>query len=810
MSSNNTGKGYVEHLSEIFEKTGVWSYDHRWVVMVLCVLILGVSLFFSSTIRFDNSFESFFDPEDPAYMDFLKYREDFGSDEISYIIYKAPEFEYGPWNIEIMRKIDHVTKTIEEEVPFVKRAISLANVEFIEGKAGQLLTYDLLSDFPETQEELLVLKEKVMKKPMYVGGLVSSKAEYGGIIVEMEKSSIDPLDEIMLDPEGGSSLDNLYPQVTHYKIEEILEREEYSGITFYHAGDIPLNAEYNIITEEESITLGVFSFVLITLLLIYFLKRPAGVIGPMTVVLVGIIITVGIIGMLGWDFDLMFTVLPTLLIVVGVADSVHIVTEFRIYNRRLGSRREAVKKTLYLVGTPCLFTSLTTVAGFISMSISPIKAIEHFAVYSAAGVFIAFLLTVTLLVVILSFGKVKRPAEKTGEESNGKNNRILYSILLKIADFDIRNKKSIIAVSAVVFVFAVAGLFRLEVDSNWLNEFAEDVEVRRTTEIVDSVMGGTGGFSYAFDTGEEDGMLDPGLLREMDALQKRAEKESSIVMKTYSLVDLLKDINMTFNNGDPAYYKIPDSRNLIAQYLLLYEMSGGDELKNYISSDYARANVEIRCKIVNTSIYKTLVNELDRYLKSRPGLKIVPAATGIGALWIELIDYIVESQIEGFLLAFVVIACMMCFLFKSFKTGLLSMIPNLTPVFITLGVMGWAGIPLDYIKLLIGCVAIGIAVDDTIHLVTRFHHKFKETGGYNTALVSSMKDVGRALFITTIVLVSGFVIMQISKMDSLADFGALVAVTLTTALVADFFLMPALVLVLKPFGAERNAASGER
>ena len=185
---------------------------------------------------------------------------------------------------------------------------------------------------------------------------------------------------------------------------------------------------------------------------------------------------------------------------------------------------------------------------------------------------------------------------------------------------------------------------------------------------------------------------------------------------------------------------------------------------------------------------------------------VVLIAFGIGALWLQLLDYITWSQINGFALAFVVITAMMCLLFGSVKLGLIAMIPNLLPVALTLGIMGGLGIPLTYTTLLIAPIAIGIAVDDTMHLVTRYRHEFRRCGRYDEALFASMRDVGRALAITSVVLVLGFLVSLLSVMDSQAGFGVLLAFTISTALVADFLLMPALILIFRPFGPERPLA----
>ena len=313
--------------------------------------------------------------------------------------------------------------------------------------------------------------------------------------------------------------------------------------------------------------------------------------------------------------------------------------------------------------------------------------------------------------------------------------------------------------------------------------------------------GGTASFSYIFESREADGIIEPAVLREIEALQEKAET-LDVVVKTYSIIDILKDLNREFHEGEDAYYRIPESRELAAQYLLIYESSGGDEAHNYITRDYQRANLELRCKMVETSKYKKLVQTLDEFIRERGGQVEAPEYTGMGSLWLKLLEYIVDSQIRGFALAFVVIAVMMCIVFGSVRTGMLSMVPNLAPVAVTLGAMGWAGIPLDYTKLLIACVAIGIAVDDTVHLMVRYRHEFNACGDYKKALKPSMREVGRALFITTMVLVCGFMVLRLSVLDSLGDFGPLISSTILVALAADFFLLPALVLMIRPFGPE--------
>ncbi|MEZ4290608.1 MAG: MMPL family transporter [Myxococcota bacterium] len=281
-----------------------------------------------------------------------------------------------------------------------------------------------------------------------------------------------------------------------------------------------------------------------------------------------------------------------------------------------------------------------------------------------------------------------------------------------------------------------------------------------------------------------------------------AGEESWLVRKTYSIVDIVKDLNQVFHEGDPAWYRIPETREEVAQYLLLYESSGGEEAEEYVSSDYRRANLELRLRLAPTTATQDLVAKLSRSIEQEPLRETKLSLTGIGALWLRLMDYIMSSQIQGFAIAFGVITAMMIVIFRSFRIGLISMVPNLAPVFLALGAMGWFGISLDYNKVGIAAIALGISVDDTIHLMARFRHEFQVHGRYEKALEAAMSDVGRALILTSVALVLGFLVNGFSEMRAQALYGVLLSSALVVALVADFLFMPSLVLWLKPFGPE--------
>jgi len=812
----------VSRLSRTFGSLAGWSFDHRWWVVLFSIAFVTGSLALASNVRIDSSFASFFDPMDPTYRTYETFREDFGSDEISYILYEAPEAEFGPWNLEIMRKIVDLTETLEDEVPFAYEVLSIANAELMVGNEDGVEIRQLRDVFPESQEGLLQLRSSYLEKPMMVGGILSADAQFGAIVIEMDLSSTDPLEDIRLDPEGGDGLGNLYPQATSRSITEILARPEYSDIQFYHSGDVPLNAFYNEIVGEESAFLNSVTVLVIAAILLFFFRSIPGALAPILVVQMSVISTVAFIVLVGWQLDLSFGSVPTLLTTIGVAHSVHILSEFRRSFLRLGDRREALVQTMHLVGVPCLLTSLTTAMGFIAMSSVPIVSIAHMGVYSAFSCLIAFLLSITVLSALLSFGRRTRTAHMaettrsthkstspTSASPTGQSSveELSDRFLRSVHDFVVRARRPILITSLAIFLASAIGITQLVAESNWFNDFSDSVPVKADTLRIDETMGGLSNLILIFDVGESGSIIEPAAMREIDRIQAWANQED-LVRKSYSITDIIKDLNQTFHSNDPDYYTIPESRELIAQYLILYESAGGDEAFELLSSDYQRAQLELRLGMSSTAEVVLLKDRIENELALHPLTESTLEVTGVAALWLKLIDLIVTSQAQGFLVAFVTIAALMCALLGSVKTGLICMVPNLVPVFLTLGAMGWLEIPLDYSKVFIAAVAMGIAVDDTIHLVLRFRHEFSLCGQYSKALRAALVDVGRALVITSIALIAGFQVLQLSAMDSSATQGILLSTTILAALIADFLLMPALILTFKPFGPERAAAEG--
>ena len=822
--------GFIQTLNHIFRLIAGWCFDYRWLVLIGSFgLAYGASVL-AQGIEFDASYEHYFYPGDTTFQSYEQFREDFGSDEVSYIGYEVAGLEHGPWNVHAMEALVQLTEAFEDEVPFIYEVTSLANAELTVGTEDGIEISKITDDWPLTQEELLARREAYLKKPLLVGGIIDEDADFGAIILEMDRSSTDPPEEILAPPEerrfpeDPHHTENQYPQVTAWKIAEILDRPEYSDYEFWISGDVEINAYYNRILFVEPAFLGQIAMVVMAIILALTFRSVVSVIAPVAVVQVSVLATMGVMALLGFKLGMGFGSTPTLLTAIGIAHSVHILSEFRSRRAAGSARRAALVDAVGLVGMPCLLTSVTTAIGFASMSFVPIRSLAQGGIVNAIGVLMTFVFSMTVLMSALSIDwlwawrrlrGIQDPEESAGSESrettrandpSAKGGDWMQSVLDWVARTNFEHSGGLLVAFGAFLVICLVGVMRVEVDSNYLKDFWRSSDIYVDTVKVDSEMGGTTNVVYLFDAGEDDGIKKPAVLREIDRLQQRANEEDWLVTKTYSIVDIIKDLNQSFHGGDPAYYAIPETREAVAQYLLLYESSGGEEAEEYVTSDYRRANLELRLKMDATAAMQRLIADLDSSMEAQPLEASEVSLTGIGALWLILMDYIVTSQVQGLTIAFSVITLVMMVLFRSVKIGLISMVPNLAPVLLALGAMGWFGISLDYTKATIAAIALGISVDDTIHLMTRFHHEFGVHRNYRRALRAALGDVGRALIITSIALVLGFMALSFSEMRSQAFYGVLLSSALVTALVADFFFMPALVLRLEPFGPEGEGA----
>ncbi|MBU3947869.1 MAG: MMPL family transporter [Proteobacteria bacterium] len=800
--SNKRYGGLQEVLDRMFVPLARWCVEHSVKVLVGLLILTAVALYFASTVTQDSSATSFFDPADPAYVHYKAYMREFNSDEVTYIVYKGTSNKDGIFDPVIMEKIDKLTRAIELEVPFVRKVTSLSNVELIEAKGDDILIHRLSDNKSFDKTDLKDLRDITTTNPLYVGSLVTKDARYGAIIVKMTLAMTDPVEKLRLDPKGGDGLANLYPQATDNKINEILSRPEFAGIDFMQTGDVPWNASYNTYIDEDITVITLATLVLVAILcMLLFRSRLLGLFAPLGIVLLGILMTLAVMGALKYQINLMFLMLPTLICAIGVAQSVHLLMNWQNEYALSGSPRDAARITLEKIATPSLLCALTSAAGVAGMGVSSLKAMRQFGIYAALGIILTFAISLIMMTSLAAMAK-KNPAK-----SKAPHPLWLEKSIFAFLETALKYPKSVLSLAIIATIIACAGLFKLKADYNFVEEYKTSAKWRIDTEKIDKIMGGTLSVVYVFDTGKIDGIQNPELIRSIESVQQFA-KTQAVVSNAYSIVDYLKDLNRAFHGGDPAYNVIPKDRSALAQLLLVYELAGGKDMDDIRNIDRSKTVLELRVRMGGASKIRDLVNKIDAYIAAHP----VPGAkvelSGVGLLWVKLVDYIAENQISGASSSFILILGFIVIAFGSLRLGLWAMIPNVLPFIFVMGFMGYMGWHLDYMRMMLASVTMGISVDDTIHFIARLRVVFNEKGNYRESLRKTMHEVGIPLVITSTALVVAFSSYFLSDFLILSSFGVLLCLSVIVGMLVELLLTPTIMVIFKPFGPELKPDTG--
>ena len=774
------------HFDNFFSRWAGFVLRFRWLLLSLVLLLTIFSFYEMRELKFDSSIESMFLEEDPQLITFNKFKDTFGSDDFVYILFETGDF-FKP---EMIRLVGRLVEDLERNVPYVDDVKFLGNVEYVEGVEGGIKISDLMEKIPETDEEIKRIKEKAMAEPNYIDNLISKDGKTAAIAMTFE-----------LYPEEQKKKADVRHEVGE-KVLGILARPEYAGMKFYTAGGPIYDCEYDKLSSKESSRFGLICIVINLLILFWVIRGVRGVIAPLLVVVLSIFFTLGLVGIIGWTLNMMVILLPVLLICVGIGDSMHIVAETQDQMDHGHDRKEAIVKALTLVGTPCLLTSLTTAAGFTSFLGTVVKPVRKMGVYAAVGVIMAFVLSLIIVPIVFSFGKDKKKA-KGGKKSHERND-FFDRILDKVFRINTRYPKPIIGIFVGLTLFSLYGYSKIEVETNSMKGLSTDLPLRQAYDYIDSKMGGSMAIEMMLDTGRKDGVKDIAFLRQLGILQNHIDKHP-LTMKTTSIIDFLKKMNRAVHENRPSYYSLPKTSGQATEQLFLYETSGGKELDKQISFDYDTARLNVRTQSLGSKDVRSFMADIDRFANDNLESSIKVEYTGIMTWLRAFVDMVANGQKWSFILAFSAIAIMMIIVLRSFKLGIISMAPNLFPVLISMGLMGMAGMYMDATLMIFSAVIIGVVVDDTVHFFSRYKREFKRVGTYEKALKATLSTVGRPITFTTMTLVAGFSVFGLSDIMSMVNFGLMAGFAFIWALLADFFFVPALLLLMKPLGAENGS-----
>jgi hypothetical protein len=644
-----------------------------------------------------------------------------------------------------------------------------------------------MDDLPMTPAGLLEAEQRAIQHPVIRGSLISEDGAAAGVLVSL--FALKP------DNEAHASL--------HAQMTEILANPAYTRLAARPVGGPIYDAILEQTISEDAKRFGVLSLLVNLIILLVLFRKFGSAVVPLTVVALAAIWTLGLMGHTGQPLSLVSVILPALLIAVGVGDSVHILSEYADRRAETEDRRQALADTLGEVGTPVLLTSLTTATGLAALALAPIPAVRSLGIFAAIGVGFAFLLSMVVVPAIL----VLTDEQPRGSERAGAGVDAAVRWVWNL----VRSHSGWVLVGAtVVAAISAAGVAQLSVETQFLHAFRPSHPFRVDTHAVEASIGPAAAAQVIVDSGTPGGVFEPAFLHSTAQLQRWAEGQKGIKTSS-SLVDPLHDLTMALDpdaRADEGTQRaMPATRQGVAQTLLVYEMSDPEAMVGWVDDERQRARITLGTTVLGTSDALAFEAELLAALHKTYGDSATFELTGIGHVFTKLSTYLTNAQLQTFGVAFLVITVMMILVTRSIRLGLIAMVPNLLPVGITLGFMGWMGVPLDWITLLIAAVAIGIAVDDTVHLTVRVRRLFLQTGNYDQALESALATVGRPVVYTSLSLSAGFLVFLAATMNNTAQFGWLTAMCVLLAMVADLLVTPALIRLTHPLGPERPAHS---
>ena len=804
-----------QRIDACFRWLGGTIYDRAWV-FILAALVVALALTSQlPKLHIDTSNESFFHEDDPILTDYEAFQAQFGCDQTVVLALQPPEiFDRG-----FLGRLKQLHDELEENVPHLDDITSMVNARNTRGEADRLVVEDLLEDFPQSQADLAALKERVMSNPLYLNRLISPDGKMTGIVIEIDMTVpmaepvdlMDGFDDSQTQAQQAALIDG----PTKILISEEVVAAVRAIVAKYHCEDFPiLVAGSPVVIKDIDMAMqkDMGRFLLMAVLLVgsclfLMFRRISGVVLPLVVVVLTLFCTLGLMGFFRVPFTIPNMIMPSFLLAVGVGAAVHILA---LTYRRLedsGDKRDAITYALDHSGLAVVMTSMTTAAGLVSFATTELAPTANLGIFAGAGVLISLFYTLVLLPALLAVIPLKPKAGKGS--ANGSVPDRLERLLDRVADISTGHAKTIIAVTLVVLVAGIFSAFQLRFSHDTLRWLPASWTSRQATEKIDDVMGGTINLEVLVDTGRENGLYDPTVLRSLNHLARELEAYDDgriRVAKATSVTDVLKEIHQALNENRPEFYAVPDNADLIPQEFLLFENSGSDDLEKVIDSAYRTARFTVQVPWLDMFYYVPLIQDIATRFEETLGEKANVSTTGILRLFASTVAAAAHSMAEGYATSAVTITVMMILLLGSLRMGLISMIPNLAPVVLVMGMMHWLGLPLDIFTMMIGAIALGLAVDDTVHFMNGFQRYHEEEGSAKAAVRRTLHTSGRAMLVTSIVLSIGFFVYTFAFMENLVRFGFLTGLTILLALVADFFSVPALMTLIHSRSEPEQAA----
>lgn len=764
-------------------------FDHPIRALLLLLLVVAALASQLRHIYFDTSTEGFLSPNHPAIRDYDRFREEFGRDELV-IVGAVTDNVLDP---VFARRFQSLFEAVDKGLPATEAVDSLLNARYVHGADDELMVEDLFEPWPENSEDFKEILRRINSNNLYKGLFVSRDLTMATIVIRLHY--IQPDDT--LDPRHAQTLADTQTAEFLTTLNGILDQHRADDMQLYVAGSPVVTNLLRISMMNDMRTFSVWIIAAIALLLFILFRRISAVVFPLLVVLLSVIFTISLMGLFRQPLQLPTAMLPSFLMVVGIGDSIHFLSLFFAEFNRTNDKRTAIIHAMEHSGLAMFLTSVTTAAGMASFSNADLLPISNLGVFTAVGVMCAFLITIIVLPTTLRLLPLKPRATHHSPHTSPLLNRLIDGAV----HVSFHYPKSVVFSCITLFAASALLVAQMEFSHNPLKWLPDSMAAKQSIQTIDRELGGSISTEIVVDTGRDNGIYDPEFLRKLEQLCLEIGQFSTSelhVNKVLSITDLIKESNRALHDNDEAYYRIPDERELVAQELFLLELSGSEDLFRLVNREYSKARITLTLPWINALLYAPLMDTLEQRFHDTLGPGYTVTITGLIPLLGSTLNSVIHSAAEAYVIAIIVISLIMILLLGNLKLGLISMFPNILPIVIVIALMQLNGVPFDMFTILIGSIAIGLCVDDTVHFMHHFG-RYRERGYDTKAAIShTLHTAGRAMLVTSIVLCCGFLVLTLSELNNFTHFGIYSALCIMLALMADFLLAPALMTLLNP------------
>lgn len=750
------------------ERYARWVVKWRWAVVLATLLLVGLAGSGGRFLAFRNDYKVYFGGDNPQLRDFEAMQRIYTKPDNILIVMEPTDGDvFTPTTLEAVEYATSEAWTLPHSI----RVDSLTNFQNTYAEEDDLIVEDLVSDAATwTPEQIEAARKVALAEPMLVNRTISPTSHVTGINVTLQMPEEEDVTPVVVTAarELAEDIETRYPH-----------------INVYLTGQTMLNNAFAESSMSDMTVLMPIMFGVIVLAMVVLLRSFSGTIGTVLVIVFSATTAMGLMGWLGMPLTSPTASVPTMVLTLAVADSIHLLVTM-LRSMRLGeSKREAIVHSVVINMQPVFLTSVTTAIGFLSMNFSDVPPLRDLGNATAIGVFAAFGLSIGFLPAMMAILPLRVRAAQADRPQR----------IDALADFVVRKRTPLLWGSVAVVALFAALVPMNELNDEFVNYFHENVAFRTDTDFTTENLSGIYAAEFSLSSGEDNGISDPAYLAKVDEFATWYREQPDVVHVAV-LTDTMKRLNQNMHADDPAWHKLPEQRDLAAQYLLLYEMSlpFGLDLNNQIDISKSATRMVVTMGNVSSREMRGLTTAGEEWLKDNAPAAMFSHGVGPAVMFSYISDRNIKSMLLGTLVAIGLVAIALCVALRSVKFGLLSMVPNLVP-----GIMGFGLWGLLYGQINLGlsvvvAMTFGIVVDDSVHFLSKYLRARRSGDDPEAAVRYAFSTVGVALVVTTIVLVGGFSIMAQSSFDMNSGMGRLTALTIAFALVADFFLLPSLLM----------------